>query len=72
MIVKKMENPVYHRRRRTSLPGRGVAEQPVNHEKSFDQYLLEAFQGEVVQKGNQFSNKVSSLTKENLLRLNRI
>ena len=71
MIVKKMENPVYHKRKRTSLPGHDV-QKAVNHEKSFDQYLLEAFQGEVVKQGDQVSNKVTALTRDNLIRLSRV
>ncbi len=70
MIVKKLESPVYHRRRARSLPGRGV-ESNSSADKSFDQYLIEAFQGEVVQKGDQFSKKVSALQQENLIRLSR-
>lgn len=69
MIVKEMENPVYHRRKRSSLPGKGGEARAGNREKSFDQYLLEAFQGEVVRSGDQFDSSVSRLTRENLIRL---
>ena len=72
MIVKKLESPVYHRRRQRSLPGRGVDNDSVGGSKSFDQYLIEAFQGEVVQKGDRFSGKISALQQENLIRLSRI
>ena len=72
MIVKKLESPTYYRRQRKSLPGRGLEQPPQEREKSFDQYLLEAFSGEVVQEGNKFSNSVSALTKENLVRLGRL
>ena len=70
MIVQKMENPVFHKRKRESLAGRDF-EAAVNNEKSFEQYLIDAFQGEMVQKGDQFSHKISNLTKENLIRLNQ-
>lgn len=72
MIVRKMENPVFHRRKRASLPGYEFAQQAVNHEKSFDQYLIDAFQGEVVQQGEQFSNSLSNLAQDNLIRLGQV
>lgn len=72
MIVRKMENPVFHKRKRTSLPGRDIEDQAINQEKGFDQHLLEAFSGEVVQKGNLFSTKVTPLTRDNLIRLGQI
>lgn len=72
MVVKKLESPLYYRRRRDSLPGKGVEEKPKNREKTFDQYLLDAFQGEVVKKGNDVSPRVSSLTRDNLIRLSQI
>lgn len=72
MIVKKLESPVYHRRRQRSLPGRGAGSDSFEENRGFDQYLLEAFQGEVVQKGDRFSGKVSSLQQENLIRLSQM
>jgi hypothetical protein len=72
MIVKKLESPVFERRRRQGLPGKGVEAAPVNREKSFDQYLIEAFDGEVVKNGKNFSNGLSNLTRENIIRLSQI
>ena len=72
MIVKQMESPIYHRRKRESLPGKGMESGAVNREKSFDQFLLEAFDGEVVQRGERFSSSVSQLQKENLIRLSQL
>lgn len=73
MIVKSLESPVYYRRKRGALPGRGVeAAIPKSHSRSFDQYLLEAFQGEVVQQGHRISDKLSDMTRENLIRLSEI
>lgn len=72
MIVKKMESPVYHKRNRDSLPGKGMEIRPGNAEKSFDQYLLEAFNGEVVRDGSKYSNGLSTMTKENLIRLSSL
>lgn len=66
-----MENPVFHKRKRGTLVGKDFDEVAKNNEKSFEQYLLDAFEGEVVQKGNQFFGNVSSLTKDNLIRLNQ-
>lgn len=71
MIVRKMENPVFHKRKRGSLQGKDFDEMAKNNEKSFEQYLLDAFQGEVVQKGNNISKDVSNLTRDNLIRLNQ-
>ena len=72
MIVKKLESPVYYRRRREGLAGRGMEARALKPEKSFDQYLLEAFDGEVVQEGDQFASSVSKLTRDNLVRLSQI
>ncbi|MCB1309173.1 MAG: hypothetical protein KDK30_13365 [Leptospiraceae bacterium] len=72
MIVRKMDNPVFHRRKREGLPGRGMEDRAVNREKSFDQYLLEAFDGEVVRDGKDFSGNLSDLTRDNLIRLSQL
>ena len=72
MIVKKLESPIYYRKQRRSLAGKGVEQALAHKEKSFDQYLLEAFQGEVVQSGDRFSKSVSSLTRDNLIELGRL
>ncbi len=72
MIVRKLESPLYYRQqRREALPGRGYEAVAANR-KSFDQYLLEAFQGEVVQEGKRFSPRVSAVQRENLIQLGRI
>lgn len=72
MIVKQTESSIYHRRKRDSLPGKGMDTRAVNREKSFDQYLLEAFSGEVVKEGNRFAQNLSPLARENLIRLSQI
>lgn len=73
MIVKSLESPVYYRRKRGALPGRGVeVAAPKAHTRSFDQYLLEAFHGEVVQQGDRISGKLSDMTRENLIRLSEM
>ncbi len=71
MVVKQMENPVFHRRKREGLAGRAVEPRTGNREKSFDQYLIEAFQGEVVRRGDDFASSVSQLTRDNLIRLSQ-
>ncbi len=71
MIVKTVESPVFYRKKRKGLPGKN----PViakKEEKSFDQYLVEAFGGEVVQKDKSFSRNISELTQENLIRLSNM
>jgi len=70
MIVKKMEGPIYYKKNRAALTGKGASS--ANNEKSFDQYLLEAFEGNVVQNGDTFSPKISKLTQENLIRLSKM
>ena len=62
-----MEGPIYYKKNRTALAGKGA--KSANREKSFDQYLLEAFNGEVVQNGKDFSSSLSKLTRDNLIRL---
>jgi len=72
MIVKKLESPLYYRQKREGLPGRGHETPVAANRKSFDQYLLEAFQGEVVQEGKRFSTRVSPVQRENLIRLGQV
>ncbi|HMU82121.1 MAG TPA: hypothetical protein PKE49_05085 [Leptospiraceae bacterium] len=72
MIVSKLESPLYHRQKREGLPGRGYEAPVAANRKSFDQYLLEAFQGEVVQEGKRFSSGISPLQRENLIKLGRV
>ena len=51
------------------MPGKGLHVKPENREKGFDQYLIEAFQGELVRENKSFSPKLSPLARKNLLRL---
>jgi hypothetical protein len=71
MIVTKLESPVYYKKRREALSGKGGSPRG-EREKTFEQYLLEAFNGEVVKKGESVSPKLSQLTRENLIRLGNI
>ena len=50
MIVSKITNQNFKQDKREGLLGKGWDAQPKNKEKSFEQYLLEAFQGSVVHK----------------------
>ncbi len=70
MIVKSLESPVFYRKKRNALPGKGLERVPAKT-KSFDQYLLEAFQGEVVKEGENFSSNLSEIARDNLIRLSR-
>jgi len=72
MIVRKLESPIFEKHSREGLPGRGVEPVAGNREKTFDQYLLEAFDGEIVKNGNSFAPGLSSLTRENIIRLSQI
>ncbi len=73
MIVRKLESPLYQKKKREPLAGQGFDHpSTANSEKSFDQYLLEAFQGEVVAEDNRFHSKVSELQRENIIRLSQL
>ena len=69
MIVKKINSQAFHRPKRQGLPGKGLYIRPKNQEKGFDQYLIEAFQGELVKENRGFSARLSPLAHDNLLRL---
>ncbi|BDA79685.1 LIC12298 family protein [Leptospira kobayashii] len=70
MIVRSIHQPAYNRKE-GGLPGKGPKKGFANNSggKSFEEYLLEAFQGEVVQKGEWVSPKLSDLGQKNLRRL---
>lgn len=69
MMIQKLESPVYYRRKREARTGR-VVESVVD--KSFDQYLIEAFRGDVVSENGKIKGNVSNLTRENIIRLSQI
>ena len=71
MIIKSLENPVYYRRKKGGLAGNQALKlKPVaSATKTFEEFLTEAFQGEVVQTGTQFSKKLSDLTIRNLKKI---
>ena len=70
MIVSKIDGQLFQDARRRGLPGRSSPRpRPGNQERSFESYLMEAFQGEVVGRDGHFSAKLSPLTHDNLTRL---
>lgn len=70
MVIKSLEYPVNYRRKTAGLAGTGSAKTLVkNSVKSFEEYLMEAFQGELVQNGNLFSAHLSAQTKTNLSKI---
>lgn len=71
MIVKTIDSPVFYRKKRSALPAKGMEPKSIP-ERSFDQYLLEAFGGEVVQKNQKISPQMSAISRENLIRLSKI
>ncbi len=71
MIVRKIASQVFQKSKRKGLLGKGINVELGNREKGFEQYLLEAFQGEIVKKKDQFSQKLSPLTRKNLTYLHR-
>lgn len=72
MIVRKIDAHVFQKPRRNALTGKGWDMRAKNQEKGFEQYLIEAFQGEVVQDGKHFSSELTSLARRNLVRLSQI
>ena len=76
MMVHRADARVFHRQHRGALTGQGLDDnnRAHNQEKGFEQYLIEAFQGEVVQNGDNFaaSKKLSPLARKNLIRLSQI
>jgi len=70
MVIRSIQQPAYNRNRESGLAGQGARKAlSSSGDKSFEQILLEAFQGEVVQKGAWVSPEVSPLGQRNLRRL---
>ncbi len=70
MNIKKIKGNAYSSPERKALAGQGwEAIRTGNSEKSFDQYLLEAFQGTVIKEESSFSREISPLLRKNLIRL---
>ncbi|TGN19201.1 LIC12298 family protein [Leptospira idonii] len=72
MIVRSIHQPAYNRHKESGLAGQGPTKKGFAHQsggKTFEEYLMEAFQGEVVQKGDWVSPKISDLSQKNLRRL---
>ncbi|EMO53323.1 LIC12298 family protein [Leptospira noguchii] len=74
MIIRSLQESANYQRKRSGLPGAGPnwkertrAGEP--NLKSFADYLEEAFEGELVQKGAWFSDSLSELSKNNLKRI---
>ena len=69
MLVRSLYQPLHPRDRREGLPGAGpkkVRLDSIGSTKSFEEYLMEAFQGEVVQKGEWVSPRLSPNQYETL------
>lgn len=71
MVIKSIHYPTYQRPKK-GLPGKvypmhGLPKS--RYERTFEDYLLEVFQGEVVQEGAQFSTGLSELMIRNLRKL---
>lgn len=69
MIVRKIDSQAFQKSKRQGLSGKSLYVKPENCEKGFEQYLIEAFQGELVKEDQGFSAKLSPLARKNLLRL---
>jgi len=70
MIVRKIQSPIYHRRRPQPLLGKGSEARQLDLFASvFEEALLDAVEGDVVRKGEKFTTTVTQLQRENLIRL---
>ncbi|WP_108976444.1 LIC12298 family protein [Leptospira ryugenii] len=71
MIVRSIHQPAYNRHKESGLSGQGPKRGFASSQegKTFEEYLMEAFQGEVVQKGDWVSPKLSDLGQRNLKRM---
>ncbi len=69
MHVTTVESRFYRRFSRPALAGRGREVESGNKQRSFDDYLVEAFQGEVIKDGPRYSRSISPLARQNLVRL---
>ncbi len=70
MIVRKIQSPVYQRRKPVPLAGKGGEDrQPALFPSRFEEFLLDAVGGEVVRRGDEFSRDLSSFQRENIIRL---
>ncbi|XDD49495.1 hypothetical protein AB3N59_13935 [Leptospira sp. WS92.C1] len=74
MIIRSLQESANYQRKRGGLAGAGPNWRERSHAgeanlKSFADYLEEAFEGEVVQKGAWFSDSLSELSKNNLKRI---
>ncbi|MCC5816662.1 MAG: hypothetical protein JJT78_18070 [Leptospira sp.] len=71
MVIRSLYQPVYQRDRKQGLPGAAPAVKTRLDDgtKTFEEYLRESFQGEVIQQGAWFAPQVSELSKKNLQKL---
>ncbi len=74
MIIRSLQESANYQRKRSGLPGAGPnwkerTRAGESNLKSFADYLEEAFEGELVQKGAWFSDSLSELSKNNLKRI---
>lgn len=71
MVIKSIHYPTYHRPKK-GLTGKvyKLSNIPKSRfERTFEDYLMEVFQGEVVQEGGFFASSLSDLTIRNLRKL---
>ncbi|XDD55072.1 hypothetical protein AB3N62_04485 [Leptospira sp. WS4.C2] len=71
MIVRSIQQPAYNRHKDQGLAGQGPRKGFSQNQtgKTFEDYLMEAFQGEVVQNGEWVSPDLSTLGQKNLKRM---
>jgi hypothetical protein len=71
MVVRSIQSPVYSREKKSGLPGDGPKIKSFTKEptRSFEEYLKDSFQGEVVQDGLWFSPRLTELSKSHLQKI---
>lgn len=72
MIMRSIQQPVYRRQKKgltgAGLGQLGIIDSPVMG-KTFEEYLMELFQGDLIQNGPFFEPIVSELTLRNIQRI---
>lgn len=72
MIIRSLQQPGYERNQK-GIPGYGPSRKHSSLDeqspKSFEDFLTEAFEGEIVQEGKWFTSNLSDLSRKNLEKL---
>jgi hypothetical protein len=72
MILKSLKYPMYERNSKGGLSGKGELLPNIvsaNFSKTFDEAILDLFEGEVVMENSRFSPELSEMTKRNIQKI---